>query len=181
MGWLDTILGATPGIGMPIGEMSSLMRDAYAAHQMNIFPKNSPLLQLQQQQEIQNLRLQQQMLYPADSGVFVDKAVIDDVKEQMNSLHQSWLTERIEKVRIRGREWLNERLKVAKVADVLAIANNKVPPAVSGREIPWEGTTNGTTVYTKKLRNGDQVYVYPKPEDFFPDRVSAPPAYGYYP
>lgn len=58
-----------------------------------------------------------------------------------------WLTERINRIRLLGREWLADNVKI-----------KKAPPAVGGMREPL--------VYTKRLKNGDEVRVYPTPEDF---------------
>lgn len=67
---------------------------------------------------------------------------------------ECWLTERVDRVRLRGKEWLAGKSRVVKF------------DALSNKPIAFAPTYDSSTRYTRRLRNGDEVFVYPKTEDW---------------
>lgn len=86
-----------------------------------------------------------------------------DVDVQGEYTHRSqsatcWLDAKIDRVRALGREWLGVGIVRRK-----PIVQSKLPPAVGGMREPL---VDGAPTYTRRLKNGDEIRVYPKAEDW---------------
>jgi hypothetical protein len=134
-------------LGDAISGISGVLKNVYGSIHATTFPLNTNLIQ-------------NPVAEPY--GFKVLQRNFERDKVTLTQIAQGWLTQRIERVRILGREWLNGRPRVQKV-DGLALANSPCPPPVRGASPPWEWTQSR---YTRRLKNGDEVYVYPKETDF---------------
>lgn len=87
----------------------------------------------------------------------------EELKKELPPLltDSDWLTAKVDRVRYLGQDWLNGK----RIGNRLPEAR-KAPPATSGTAQSWEGSG----IPTKRLPNGDLMYVYPEGY-YVPDEV----------